>query len=165
MHMFHCTIDFYPCVFSNTLYIVVLFFLSFLFIGLLLVPYLLGSHSLYWTLSRCQSCMYHCMRGTKWWWWWWCELDGEAPCTLYYICRVFHACLIVCTDRIELSIFFKRIHSANVTALLLWGWRWFIDACMAFAQPTTLLCWLESTHRVQTPFVERRSIISLQNMS
>jgi len=31
MHMFHCTIDFHPCGFSNTLYAVVLVFFLLLF--------------------------------------------------------------------------------------------------------------------------------------
>jgi len=45
-----CKVDFYPCVFSNTLYVVVFisFFLSFYRVVVNASwPYLLGSHSLY----------------------------------------------------------------------------------------------------------------------
>jgi len=47
------------------------FFLSFYPVVVrALWPYLLGSHSLHWTLSLCQLRVCHCMRGIKWWWWW-----------------------------------------------------------------------------------------------
>jgi len=36
------------------------------------MAFLLGSHSLHWTLSLCQLCVCHFMRGIKWWWWWNC---------------------------------------------------------------------------------------------